>query len=151
MNTKKKVYEALSREVKKVDLSAISDLEQAIGLHSVDSNNFAEVLVLEPKAIDFSKAMSQVFSVMNDFVQTYEYIESNYSEQSLLQSSASLGAAMSRFAELSGELGVDHMSNPTYEHALEAYDDLNEITKMSSDFLSKYQDDYRVAKSIQII
>lgn len=151
MNTKKKVYEALSKEVKKLDLSALGDLEQAIGMNSVDDESFQEVEDLNRDALDFSNAMDSLASAMNPFIVSYEWVEQNYDPSGLENSIQRLEQAMETFQELSLELGVDYIGNPTYEHAREAYDDLMSIMAKASEYLSKYEDTYRIAKSLENI
>ena len=151
MNTKRKVYEALSKGVKKVGLSAIADLEQAIGMNSVDSQSFQEVEDLDADGLKFNDAMDSVAFAMNPFIESYEWVEQNYDPSSLSNSLDRLEQAMGKFEELSLELGVDYIGNPTYEHAREAYDDLMSIMAKASDYLSRYKDTYGIAQSLKNI
>ena len=151
MNTKKKVFEALSKGVKKVDLSLIQDLDQAVGMHTLDSMNFNELRSLETSGLEFSNAMDQLAFAMNPFIRAYEYIDENYNFETLANSIAVVEDAMTRFREASIELGVDYANNESYQIGEEGLEDLVKAQQMSDEFLSKFEDTYRIAKSLENI
>lgn len=151
MNTKKKVFEALSKRVKKVDLSLIQDLDQAVGMHTLDDMNFNEIKSLETNALDFSNAMDQLAFVMGPFIRAYEFVESNYNFDTLANSITVVEDAMTRFREASIELGVDYANNESYQIGEEGLEDLVKAQQMSDELLSTFEDTYRIAKSLKNI
>jgi len=151
MNTKRKVYEALSKGVKKVDLSLAQDLDQAVGMHTVDSMNFNEVKSLDTTALEFNNAMDSVAFAMNPFIESYEFVDKNYNFDSLANSIMVITDAMTKFREAAIELGVDYSNNEAYQIGEEGLEDLVRIQQMSDEFLAKYEDTYRIAKSLENI
>lgn len=146
MNTKRKVFEALSKEIKKVDLSAKSDLEQAIGMHTPDDMNFGEVAGLNYSGKEFENSLKNLQHVTQPFVDTYEYIERNYGDMS--NSIKALEDAMVVFGRALSDVGMDRFDSPTYSHANEGYEDLIRLSEQATDYLAIYADAYAIAKKI---